>query len=70
MKRTTIILTILLAPTILLAQDTVDDQYMNAYVVIADTKNDKRIFHRRQKDSAFVSDYEYAYGREVLYLKK
>ncbi len=35
-----------------------------------DSTNDTRIFHRRLKDCAFVSEYEYAYGREVLYLKK
>ncbi len=26
-----------------------------------------RVFHRRQSDSAFVSNYEYTYGKEVLY---
>lgn len=40
MKRLTAILTILLTPIILFAQDTVDDQYMVAYVVIADTSQD------------------------------
>jgi hypothetical protein len=35
-----------------------------------DSTNDTRIFFRRPMDSAFVSEYEYVYGREVLYKKK
>lgn len=40
MTRLTTILTFLLTPTILFAQGVADDQYMDAFIVIADTSHD------------------------------